>query len=238
MPAFFYCIPVHITHNHPGKVFAWTDCGVQHICQTIGARKSNSWFPQSCHITAQISKHPQFGGLSVIYSLYQSSHREVSGHPVWVYLYSLSRAHWSMFSAGQTRRSPAVSRLQSFESCSNGNAGHGWTGYPDVLAPLRRFTWYPVSPETLSININMNVNAFFNNFIKISCNIKSGSTVSFIFPQDNDTMKPFYKKTNLSFISHKEQRHCSRTWVSADGGSYLIHDNRVDLVFSFTFSAT
>ena len=33
---------------------------------------------QSCHITAQISKHPQFGGLSVIYSLYQSSHGEVS----------------------------------------------------------------------------------------------------------------------------------------------------------------
>ena len=30
-------------------------------------------------------------------------------------------------------------------------------------------------------------------------------------PQDNDTMKPFYKKTNLSFISHKEQSHCSRT---------------------------
>ena len=25
---FFHCIPVHITHNHPGKVFAWTDCGV------------------------------------------------------------------------------------------------------------------------------------------------------------------------------------------------------------------
>ena len=41
---------------------------------------------------------------------------------------------------------------------------------------------------------------FFNNFIKFSCNIKNGSAVSFIFPQDNDTMKPFYKK-NLIYLS-------------------------------------
>ena len=81
----------------------------------------------------------------------------------------------------------------------------------------------------------MNVNAFFNNFIKFSCNIKNGSTVSFIFLQDNDTMKPIYKKTKLSFISHKEQCHCSRTGVGADGGSYLVHDDGVDLVFLFYF---
>ena len=48
-------------------------------------------------------------------------------------------------------------------------------------------------------------------------------------------MKPIYKKPKLSFISHKEQCHCSRTGVGADGGSYLVHNDGVDLVFLFYF---
>ena len=59
-----------------------------------------------------------------------------------------------------------------------------------AFASLFNSIFYPsILPFIILIN-----GIIFNNFIKFSCNIKNGSTVSFIFPQDNDTMKPFHKR--------------------------------------------
>ena len=156
----FHCIPVHITHNHPGKVFAWTDCGVQHICQTIGA-VIKFMISQSCHITAQISKHPQFGA-SVSYTVCIRVPMEKSPPSSYeCYLYShFSCSLINVFS----RANPPVSccvpstivwKLFKWECRS-------WVKrISRCFGSSEAFTWYPVNPETLSININVNANAFF-----------------------------------------------------------------------------